>query len=173
MSLSPDELAAIDDILGDESDPAPESLPVDQLDCELGPLSIPSPTKSHSKSSLNRSANSAMRHSPSIPSLKCAVACIGGPDLPSGRTSDVTTPHFCSNLICVSCDHKVIRFPNYKWSPNTDYLFLRNNYPDTVEQNLIPAPGRCAYCCQCTFCDETDVKHLNSFNSTWACRGHQ
>lgn len=173
MSLSPDELAAIDDILGEESDhEAPQSLPLDALSDTPKPLSIPSPIKNHAKSSLHRNINSPVRRSPSQPSAKCSIPCIGGPDLPSGRTSDITSPHFCSNLICVSCDHKVIRFPNYKWSPATDYLFLRNNYPDTVNQNLIPAPGRCAYCCQCTFCDETEVKHLNSFNSTWACRGH-
>ena len=174
--LSPDELADIDDILNDTSDlllPEPIRIPEIKIKEKPKPLSTNNSGRYHSKSSLTRLPQSPL---PKIQKpakvQKCITPYIGGPDLEVGLTTDILSPKFCSNLICVSCDHKVIRFPNYRWAPSTNYLFLRNNYPDTVQKNLIPAPGVCAYCCQCTFCEETKLHPLNTFDSTWACRGH-
>ena len=104
---------------------------------------------------------------------KCLSVCLGGSDLPVGITTESSGPHFCSSLICVSCDFKVSRYPDKRWKKGTDYLFLRNNYPEKVQQNLIPAKGWCAYCCQCTFCEENEIKKLSSFTSNWVCRGHR
>jgi hypothetical protein len=87
-------------------------------------------------------------------------------------TSDVGDPHHCSTLFCVSCDHEVIRFLNRKWRESTDYLFLRNNYPNTVSQNLLPAPRWAAYCCQCTHSSEQATRKLPPFSTNWVCRGH-
>lgn len=171
--LTKEELEAIDDILNDNTDDYEVAKPKIEVPKEKPkPLFIPQNSRYNSKTSLGRYSPMKPQIRPKQESKKCIIPCIGGPDLESGATLDLSNPKFCSNLICVSCDHKVIRFPNYKWSPNTDYLFLRNNYPDTVQKNLIPARGVCAYCCQCTFCEETSTKHLNTFNSTWACRGH-
>ena len=176
-TLSPDTLAAIDDILNDTSDIAlPEPIKIPELSIKPKQKTLVGNNNSgryHSKSSLNRLPASPLPkiEKPKKPA-KCITPYIGGPDLEVGMTTDILNPKFCSNLICVSCDHKVIRFPNYRWAPSTNYLFLRNNYPDTVQKNLIPAPGVCAYCCQCTFCEESKLKPLNSFDSTWACRGH-
>ena len=143
--LSQDERDAIDDILNDSTDSFLIGLPE--------PQNLPvSPLTKNPK--------------------KCTMTCIGGPDLESGITREISSPKFCSNLICINCDHKVIRFPNYKWAPKTDYLFLRNNYPNSVDKNLIPQQGVCAYCCQCKFLEESRTKTLSSFDTTWACRGH-
>lgn len=103
---------------------------------------------------------------------KCSSICLGGADLQDGMTSDANGPHFCTSLGCISCDHQVIRFKDCRWSKSTDYLFLRNNYPDTVKSNLVRAPGWCAYCCQCTFCEERETRKLAPFSSNWVCRGH-
>lgn len=175
--LTPAELADIDDILNDSSEVKlyePKNIPNIRIKENSKPLTLNtnSSGRFQSKSSLNHIPPSPVKGIIPKTNKKCIVPCIGGPDLPTGKTTDLTEPKFCSNLICVSCDHKVIRFPNYKWAPSTDYLFLRNNYPNTVQKNLIPAPGLCAYCCQCTFCEESSTKQLSSFDSTWACRGH-
>ena len=190
-SLTKEELDAIDDILNDSSDEIDTYIPNHKPILQLPPkekekpriLSLPTNNRFQSKTSLGRPHAALSSAAPSsafgikkseLPTLKkCTTPCIGGPDLEAGMTEDLTCPKFCTNLICVSCDHKVIRFPNFRWAPSTNYLFLRNNYPDTVKKNLIPAPGVCAYCCQCTFCEETTTKHLTTFNSTWACRGHR
>lgn len=104
---------------------------------------------------------------------KCNGIYLGGTDLTNGATLSSTDPHFCSSLICISCDHKVSRYLNKRWKPETDYLFLRNNYPNTVAQNLIPAEGWCAYCCQCTSCEEQRTRKLSPYTTHWVCRGHQ
>jgi hypothetical protein len=103
---------------------------------------------------------------------KCVHVFVGGTDLRDGATSDASDPRFCSELFCISCDHKVIRFKDRKWKEGTDYLFLRNNYPDKVSQNLVLAPKSCAFCCQCTFSSEQTTRKLPAFSSTWVCRGH-
>lgn len=36
----------------------------------------------------------------------------------------------CNSLRCTSCDFNVVSYKNYAWTEATDYLFLRNNYPD-------------------------------------------
>lgn len=105
-------------------------------------------------------------------SKKCREIYIGGVSVEPGITIFPDEPHFCSNLSCVSCDHIVLRFPNSRWAEETDYLFLRNNYPNRVDGNLIVAPGWCAFCCQCTFKAEKKLQRLSPFSSNWVCRGH-
>ncbi|OHT06988.1 hypothetical protein TRFO_24873 [Tritrichomonas foetus] len=119
----------------------------------------------HSKQPISQKSSNEIR--------KCSSICLGGTDLPVGMTVDSSDPHFCSSLICISCDLKVSRYPDKRWKAGTDYLFLRNNYPDKVHQNLITATGYCAFCCQCTFCEENTLRKLSSFSSNWVCRGHK
>lgn len=111
--------------------------------------------------------------SPKGPVQKCTSVCIGGPNIPVGMTTETSGPHVCSNLSCIKCDHNVLRFPDRRWKKTTDYLFLRNNFPENVQQNLVIAPGWCAYCCQCTFCEEQNLRKLHAFSSNWVCRGHR
>lgn len=185
--LSPDELAVIDDILNNSVDiekQEPTLIPGMPLiqNAKSNLLNISTKNLSNSKFYQSRvslspqplhqlSSASKKVNIPEI-TAKCATVYVGGPNLQAGMTRNMSEPRFCSNLICVSCDHKVIRFPNYHWNAETDYLFLRNNYPDTVQKNLVPFPGSCAYCCQCTHMDEMSLRRLDSFSCTWACRGH-
>lgn len=129
---------------------------------------LPSKPKSSSNYTENTQITGNQSHS-----VKCTGIFVGGTDLPEGITTSSSDPHFCSSLICISCDMKVSRYFNKRWKPGTDYLFLRNNYPETVSQNLIHAKGWCAYCCQCTFCEEEKTRRLPSFSSNWVCRGHK
>nr|XP_027210403.1 protein C8orf37 homolog [Penaeus vannamei] len=57
----------------------------------------------------------------------------------------------CNQLRCLECDCAVITFEGFQWSDNTDYLFLRNNYPVTarLRSRLNPIRGTRAYTCQC------------------------
>ena len=162
--LDNDELAFLNDMLNDnnhDSDPFtdfdapdPPSFQRDVMNHVPLPRSPRSPVPSGTKS------------------RKCTEIYLGGTSITPGMTSFPDDPHFCSNLSCLSCDHIVIRFPDSRWAPETDYLFLRNNYPNRVDRNLKRAPGWCAFCCQCTFREEKDLKRLNPFSSNWVCRGH-
>jgi len=107
-----------------------------------------------------------------IKSKKCAKIFIGGTDILPGWTENVLNPHFCTNLQCLKCDHIVLRFPDSQWDKSTDYLFLRNNYPNTVSKKLIKSFGYCAFCCQCTHIDTNQVQGLSGFETNWVCRGH-
>jgi hypothetical protein len=104
---------------------------------------------------------------------KCTECYLGGPAIRPGMTVFPDEPCFCSNLSCLSCDHVVVRFQDSRWKKETNYLFLRNNYPDKVEKNLYKAPGWCAFCCQCTFREEEKLTRLSPYASNWVCRGHK
>ncbi|OHS94625.1 hypothetical protein TRFO_11006 [Tritrichomonas foetus] len=104
---------------------------------------------------------------------KCKELYLGGTDLKPGMNDfPEEQPHFCSNMQCFCCDHIVLRFPDRRWSKDTDYMFMRNNYPNQLDSKLIPAPGWCAFCCQCTFREEKDLQRLKPFSTNWVCRGH-
>jgi hypothetical protein len=160
-----------------EDDPVPDpSPPIKRAPPQL--LIPTSPIKMIKPSPRSPSAGSGSgRHftmdSSRRPCSKCVQLYVGGPDLREGITPDIMDPHFCSNLFCIGCDHKVIRFTDRKWKEGTDYLFLRNNYPDRVGQNLVKAPRWAACCCQCTFCSDQSTRKLPTFSTKWVCRGHQ
>jgi len=166
-----DEQAAIDEILSDDLKYE------NYLSIQISDL-VPTILTHHIPQSPTRQTNSGLSISPPSPvtkpagNSKCCVVCIGGPSLKPGITVDPLSPKSCSNLICLHCDHKVLRFPDCKWAAGTDYLFLRNHFPNKIQKNLVKCYGTCAYCCQCTFCEETKTKHLNELTSNWVCRGH-
>ena len=157
LGLNSSEIDIINEILGSDSD--------DQLD----PLSeTPKPI-----SNTNKKVNPERKHKPNsnANSIKCTQIFVCGTDLQPGITTP-SDPHFCNNLFCLSCDHPVIRFENYQWAKDTDYLFMRNNYPEKVQSKLIRSNGYCAYCCQCTFYSENSLRKLSSYSSNWVCLGH-
>lgn len=184
--LSDGDMEFIKDILGpeDSDDDLDDILhPSQPKNLDVRPVANLSSMRSPPRSpSVGSSTSSPRKLEPSHqrrgsrfggPAQKCIQICLGGTALPVGRTQDAQSPHFCSNLFCISCDHMVIRFGDRRWNKSTDYLFLRNNYPDKVEQNLMYAPGWCAYCCQCTFREEQGIQRLAPFSTNWVCRGHK
>jgi hypothetical protein len=185
-NLSKEDADFLQEILGSDDDddpifgkpppsrpPLPPSLKINGAISGVKP--IRQSPRSPSAGSGTRAQSSFPRHSgrPGQAPMKCTHIFVGGTDLPEGHTPDATDPHFCSNLFCISCDFKVIRFRDRKWRDSTDYLFLRNNYPHTVAQNLVMAPKWSAYCCQCTFCSEQTERKLPPFSTNWVCRGHE
>jgi hypothetical protein len=103
---------------------------------------------------------------------RCVAIYVGGTSLQPGKTELTDVPHFCSNLSCLNCDHIVLRFADSRWKPSVDYMFLRLNYPNRLDTGIYPAPGFCAFCCQCTSREEDRLQKLNCYSSNWVCRGH-
>ncbi|XP_042860913.1 protein C8orf37 homolog [Penaeus japonicus] len=81
---------------------------------------------------------------------KCYPLYLGGTSVPVGMSTGVTV-RACNELRCLECDCAVITFEGFHWSDNTDYLFLRNNYPvaSRLRARLNPHRGTRAYSCQC------------------------
>ena len=81
----------------------------------------------------------------------------------------------CSNLHCISCDFAVYMFDNFKWLPNTDYLFLRTNMPEfeRVKDHLLLSEGCRAYACQCSHYSTSIMKEVKCVPVlSWVCRSH-
>ena len=172
--LNRDEIDFLNDILKDD----PDTIHFNPENNKNSLFNIPPPIKLFEENSFQ---HDAMMHIPLSSSPRSPVRSgsdakkckyLGGTDLKPGFNDLSEEPHFCSNMQCFSCDHIVLRFPDRRWSKDTDYLFTRNNYPNNLDSKLIPAPGWCAFCCQCTFCEEKDIQRLKPFSTKWVCRGH-
>jgi hypothetical protein len=137
------------------------------------PIAVPiSPVQEAAERHLPLPASPRSPVSSRAPAQRCVAIYLGGTALQPGMTAAPTEPRFCTNLSCVGCDHIVLRFPNARWRRSVDCLFLRLNYPNRVDGGLCPAPGFCAFCCQCTFREEEATQRLSPFASNWVCRGH-
>lgn len=68
----------------------------------------------------------------------------------------------------------VMAFPDNVWAASTDYLFLRNSFPNAaaLRQRLTRKPGFCARCCQCSFMSSRNVEPVNTESFRWVCGGH-
>merc|ERR1711953_283463 len=80
----------------------------------------------------------------------------------------------CDRLRCFSCDFDVVGFRGFRWSSETDYLFLRNNHPlkEKLRANLIEDTSSAAFCCQCASISVSKRTKLDSVNLSWSCRSH-
>ena len=159
LGLNSSDMDIINEILGSDSGD------------DLEPLSESSKPVSKTNTKIKTNQERKRKPNPNSNTIKCTQIFVGGTDLKPGITT-TSDPHFCSNLFCLSCDHPVIRFENSQWSKDTDYLFMRNNYPEKVQSHLIRSNGYCAYCCQCTFYSENSLRKLSSYSSNWVCLGH-
>jgi hypothetical protein len=81
----------------------------------------------------------------------------------------------CSKLRCTKCDFAVARFDGFEWKANVDYLFFRNNHPETAKLKtcLKLHHGSVAYCCQCSW----TTAAINSVTPVgrdvrWVCSQH-
>jgi len=57
------------------------------------------------------------------------------------------------SLHCTQCDHQVMRVFEHLWTPEVDYMFCRNFYPNAskLRKQMRPRKGGTAYCCQCSW----------------------
>jgi len=109
------------------------------------------------------------RYSTSTPG-KCSIVHLGT------EQTEKSGDKRCTNIHCINCDWHVTAFDNQKWvcmsstDDNQNYLFLRNNYPETVHERLEPQQGWTAYCCQCTWDNVNSQKRPKT--RKWICSGH-
>ena len=86
------------------------------------------------------------------------------------------TPRSCDNLMCLSCDFKVVSFDGLRWSGGADYLFLRNNYPDLqrLRPQLVPDRSSRAYACGCSKASPKEITEIGELNPElkWVCMKH-
>jgi len=119
--------------------------------------------------------NSALRQGEGDESAttKCFPLLIGGSGDAVGLSTTVSKK-CCATLRCYNCDFKVEMFDNYRWSPDTDYLFLRNNMPDfsKLQPRLLSRRQSRAYACQCQWTHEQEMTELSGdLKRLWHCSG--
>ncbi|XP_029929086.1 cilia- and flagella-associated protein 418 [Myripristis murdjan] len=114
---------------------------------------------------------------PAAPSggRKCCPVFLGG----SATTNGVGTAlsnRSCDQLRCTSCDFRVLMFDDYEWDSSCDYLFLRNNMPDSqkLRAKLKRRRGLRAYACQCSWFSARELADLKQQPQLrWVCGKHQ
>jgi hypothetical protein len=93
----------------------------------------------------------------------------------SGHSTSLS-PRSCSNLLCLSCDFRVVFFDGFRWSgDDADYLFLRNNYPDfaRMKAKLVPDQNARAYACGCSKMNPKEMTEVaKKTELKWACMKH-
>lgn len=104
---------------------------------------------------------------------RCYAVYLGGSDQPTGQATAISQ-RACNNLRCTGCDFRVCQFNNYKWTSDTNYLFLRNNVPDfeKLKPKLSDSKGHRAYCCQCSWRTVKDLTQLADPALKWHCAKH-
>ncbi|XP_064599444.1 cilia- and flagella-associated protein 418-like [Liolophura sinensis] len=104
---------------------------------------------------------------------KCYPVYLGGTSSQDGIATSLSK-RSCNALRCTSCDFKVSVFDNLEWSPDTDYLFLRNNAPDfqKLKSGLLSRTGSRAYCCQCSWRSVEALMPLQDPQLRWVCGKH-
>nr|XP_053626156.1 cilia- and flagella-associated protein 418-like [Cherax quadricarinatus] len=107
-------------------------------------------------------------------SKKCSMPILSGTSCPKGMSTGATI-RACDKLRCVACDSSVIMIDGFSWGNMTDYLFLRNNYPEVsrLRARLDSQRGSRAYACQCQHNSVRETKNIKSeYHLKWVCGGH-
>jgi len=105
---------------------------------------------------------------------RCSMPILGTKNDVFGANTFLSTKR-CNELRCMKCDFKVISFDGKQWDEDVvNYLFFRNNYPETVRKGLKDQPEVSSYCCQCSWISVHERVNLkNTPNLNWFCGGHK
>ncbi|CBN76249.1 conserved unknown protein [Ectocarpus siliculosus] len=106
---------------------------------------------------------------------RCGTVFVGGVATDRGFCASSLSQRACDKLRCTDCNFEVLCFHGRAWDDQTDYMFLRNNVPDTdkLSARLTPCSDSCAYACQCSWQNVKDVRALSpTERPRWACGGH-
>ena len=69
-----------------------------------------------------------------------------------------------NRLLCLKCMCEVVRFADYHWADDVDYMFFRNYWPEVpnaLGPKLKPRKGYAAYCCQCSWTSVRDIVEVD------------
>jgi hypothetical protein len=135
------------------------------------------PTISAASSSSNLNGDSSTK---SIQKQRCCQVVLGNALAQRGFRASSFSPCVCNALLCSQCNFKVLFFPQMRWQSSADYLFFRNNMPNTdkLSTKLERSEQSGAYCCQCqcTSVSATEGKRVLTIGSAqdpqWICTGH-
>ncbi|KAJ3269094.1 hypothetical protein HDV01_001867 [Terramyces sp. JEL0728] len=78
----------------------------------------------------------------------------------------------CSALKCLRCDFKVLELDGeFK---GVDYLFFRNNYPNTnqLKTRISQRKDFKCFCCQCSWASVQKPSDIKQLSLKWVCSGH-
>lgn len=105
---------------------------------------------------------------------KCCPVFVGGSAVTHGVGTALSN-RSCDQLRCTTCDFRVLMFDDYEWDPSCDYLFLRNNMPDSqkLQAKLKRRRGLRAYACQCSWHSAREPADLREQTQLrWVCGKH-
>ncbi|XP_007532273.1 cilia- and flagella-associated protein 418 [Erinaceus europaeus] len=120
------------------------------------------------------SVNTPIRASIEGHGKSCSPVYLGGTTAPCGVGTN-TTQRVCNNLRCIACDFLVVTYDDYIWDKSCDYLFFRNNMPESrkLKTKLMKQKGARAYACQCSWRNIEEVTPLQSDRQLrWVCGKH-
>ncbi|XP_064393369.1 cilia- and flagella-associated protein 418-like [Halichondria panicea] len=105
---------------------------------------------------------------------RCTTLLLGGSMTEMGL-SERNSQRSCDKLRCTGCDFNVLHFNDFTWHSKCDYMFFRNNMPNTdkLSKNLVRKRGSRAYSCQCSWITmETAVEVTTLPQLKWVCGRH-
>ncbi|KAK4299757.1 hypothetical protein Pmani_027977 [Petrolisthes manimaculis] len=149
------------------------SLKTDELQDLLEELEPP-PQPILDPSAIIPARNASSTSSSSSSTTRCSVAYLGGTAVMKGF-SQGATQRACDRLRCLGCDLGVIIIDGFAWIPHTDYLFLRNNYPNMARLRACLDSRRDtrAYACQCQYRSASSLTKVGEEKGLkWTCGGH-
>jgi hypothetical protein len=107
----------------------------------------------HAGSSSSSSGSSSNSGSCNAPALLGGSSCTLGSN--ASKFNKIAT----NRLLCLKCMCEVVRFADYHWDDDVDYMFFRNYWPEP--ERLYPKMkskrGYAAYCCQCCWTSVSDI----------------
>ncbi|KAM3873523.1 cilia- and flagella-associated protein 418 [Diretmus argenteus] len=106
---------------------------------------------------------------------RCCPVFLGGSSIATG-IGTAMSKRSCDQLRCTSCDFRVLTFDDYEWDTSCDYLFLRNNMPDSqkLRSRLKRRRGLRSYACQCSWFSARETTDLRDQSQLrWVCGKHQ
>eukprot|EP00746_Dinoflagellata_sp_MGD_P008603 gnl/MRDRNA2_/MRDRNA2_117239_c0_seq1.p1 gnl/MRDRNA2_/MRDRNA2_117239_c0~~gnl/MRDRNA2_/MRDRNA2_117239_c0_seq1.p1 ORF type:complete len:566 (+),score=129.47 gnl/MRDRNA2_/MRDRNA2_117239_c0_seq1:97-1698(+) len=90
-----------------------------------------------------------------------------------GKPVSLCVHEHVNGFQCMQCDFTVLRFENFEWAPEANYLFFRNYYgkPKKLPRMLKGSDGMSAYCCQCAFKSVSSREDLKTVadGTRWKC----
>uniref|UniRef100_A0A8C5MZ07 Cilia- and flagella-associated protein 418 n=1 Tax=Leptobrachium leishanense TaxID=445787 RepID=A0A8C5MZ07_9ANUR len=150
---------------------SPEDEDIDELIEDI--LNVHS-NEEKQKQNVQPTSKQYSKGSPQTSNKKCCPVYIGGSDIPSGISTNISE-RACNRLRCTSCDFNILMFDDYKWDQSCDYLFFRNSMPELLKLQckMIKKKGSRAYACQCTWRSIQEITDIGTDQQLhWVCGRH-
>ena len=150
-------LDPLDDLLSfceEDDDEMPSSKSSNQNNYSTSSSHRSKPINSMSKHSISNSENGGNSGSSQI--------LIGGSNCKLNNTPSKFGNIINDRLLCTKCMCEVVRFADYHWDKDVDYMFFRNFWPEPerLGPKLKSRTAWAAYCCQCSWTSVRDIEEV-------------